>query len=49
MSSIFSHLNSIGHAASLDDFQILSSCSSPDELLVRESLPISKYKPSLNI
>ena len=49
MSSIFSHLNSTGHTASLDDFQILSSCSSPDELLVRESLLISKYKPSLNI
>ena len=49
MSSIFSHLNSTGHTASLDDFQILSSCSSPDELLLRESLLISKYKPSLNI
>ena len=49
MSSIFSHLNSTGHTASSDDFQILSSCSSPDELLVRESLLISKYKPSLNI
>ena len=49
MSSILSHLNSTGHTASLDDFQILSSCSSPDELLVRESLLISKYKPSLNI
>ena len=49
MSIIFSHLNSTGHTASLDDFQILSSCSSPDELLVRESLLISKYKPSLNI
>ena len=49
MSSIFSHLSSTGHTASLDDFQILSSCSSPDELLVRESLLISKYNPSLNI
>ena len=49
MSSILLHLNSTGHTASLDDFQILSSCSSPDELLVRESLLISKYKPSLNI
>ena len=49
MSSILSHLNSTGHTASLDNFQILSSCSSPDELLVRESLLISKYKPSLNI
>ena len=46
--SILSHLNHTGHTACLDDFKILSSCSSPDELLIRESLLISKFKPSLN-
>ena len=44
MSSILPHLNSTGHTASSDDFQILSSCSSPDELLVRESLFITGRK-----
>ena len=39
---IFSHLSHSGHTAPLDDFKILSSCSSPDELHVRESLLISK-------
>jgi uncharacterized protein YcfL len=48
LTSIFSHLSHSGHTASLDDFKILSSCSSPDELLVRESLLISKLKPTLN-
>jgi hypothetical protein len=38
LTSIFSHLSHSGHTASLDDFKILSSCSSPDELLVCESL-----------
>jgi hypothetical protein len=48
LTSIFSHLSHSGHTASLVDFKILSSCSSPDELLVRESLLISKLKPTLN-
>ncbi len=48
LTSIFSHLSHSGHSASLDDFKILSSCSAPDELLVRESLLISKLKPTLN-
>ena len=47
MSSI--HLGSTGHSASLNDFKIISCCSSPDELLIRESLLINKLKPSLNL
>ena len=35
-------------AASLNDFKILSSCSSASETLVKESIIISKLKPSLN-
>ena len=31
-----------------DDFSILTSCSSTFELLLRESLLISKFQPSLN-
>ena len=38
-----------GHAISPDGFSILSSCSSSFELLLRESLLISKLKPSLNV
>ena len=38
-----------GHSASLNDFKIISCCSSPDELLIRESLLINKIKPSLNL
>jgi hypothetical protein len=49
LSSIFQHLNKTGHTASLDDFKILSSCAFHDELMIRESLLISKFKPSLNI
>ena len=49
MSSILSHLDSTGHSASLNDFKIISCCSSPDELLIRESLLINKLKPSLNL
>jgi hypothetical protein len=48
-SSIFSHLTSTGHTASIDDFKILSSCSDDQELLIHESFPISKMKPSLNV
>ena len=49
MSNIFSHLNSTGHSANFDDFEILSSCSDTCELLILESLLISKPKPSLNV
>ena len=47
-SSILSHLSETGHSASLNDFRILSSCSSSSELLAKESLPIRKLNPSLN-
>ena len=46
-SSIREHHQSSGHPISPDDFSILSSCSSSFELLSRESLLISKLKPSL--
>ncbi len=49
MSSIFSHLNTTGHSANFDDFKILSSCSGNCELIIHESLLISKLKPSLNV
>ena len=49
MSSIFSHLKTTGHTASFDDFQILSSCSDDCELMIHESLLISKLKPTLNV
>ncbi len=48
LTSIFSHLSHSGHTASLDNFKILSSFFSPDELLVRKSLFISKLEPTLN-
>jgi hypothetical protein len=50
MSSILSHLDSTGHTASLNDFKIISCCSSPDELLIQKvfsltnSNPLSTYK-----
>ena len=47
-SNIRDHHQSSGHPVSPDDFSILSSCSSSFELLLRESLLISKLKPSLN-
>ena len=46
-SNIRDHHQSSGHPISSDDFSILSSCSSSFELLLRESLLISKRKPSL--
>ena len=42
LTSILQHLDATGHTASLDDFKIISSCSSSDEL-------ISKLKPTLNV
>ena len=47
-SNIRNRHQSSGHPISHDDFSILSSCSSPFELLLRERLLISKLKPSLN-
>ena len=47
MSSIFSHLKTTGHTANFDDFEILSSCSDDRELMIHESLLISKLKPTL--
>ena len=51
LTSILQHLNNTGHdhTASPDDFKILSSCPSSDELIIRESLLISKLKPCLNV
>ena len=49
MSSISSHINSTGHSANFDDFKIISSCSDTYELMIHESLLISKLKPSLNV
>ena len=48
MSSVFSHLNSNGHSADFDDFEILFSCSDTYELMIHESLLIYKLKPFLN-
>ena len=41
------HHQATGHPVSPDDFSILSTCSSSFELLLRESLLISKLKPTL--
>ena len=49
MSSIFSHLNTTGRSANFDDFKILFSCSDFCELMIHESLLISKLKISLNV
>ena len=48
-SSIHSYISAFGHLASFDDFKIISSCSDSYELLIHESLLISKLKPSLNV
>ena len=47
-SNICDHHQASGHPISPDDFSVLSTCSSCFELLLRESLLISKLKPSLN-
>ena len=49
MSSILSHINTSGHPASFDDFQILSSSSDSYELMIHESLLVNKYKLNLNV
>ena len=43
---ILQHLNTTGHTVFLDDFKILSSCPSSDELIIRESLLVSKLGPT---
>ena len=48
LSNIRDHHQSSGDPISPDHFSILSSCSSSFELLLRDSLLISKLKPSLN-
>ena len=45
-SSIFSHLKTTGHTA---NFEIPSSCSDDRELMIHESLLISKFKLTLNV
>ena len=47
-SSILTHSTQTNHSISFHDLSILSSCNSPFELLIRESLLINKNKPSLN-
>ena len=47
-SNILYHHQSSGHPIDPDDFSILTSCSSTFELLLRESLLVSKFQPSLN-
>ena len=47
-SSVLDHSTETCHPISLNDFSVLSSSSSTLELLIRESLLISKFKPSLN-
>ena len=47
MRRLFADLS--GHSASFDDFKILSSCADTGELMIHESLLISKLKPSLNV
>ena len=44
-SSILTHSTQTSHSISFHDFSILSSCNSPLELLIRESLLINKHKP----
>ena len=46
--NIRDHHQPSGHPISPDDLSILSFCSSSFELLLRETLLISKLKPSLN-
>ena len=49
MSSIFSRLKTTGHTANFEDFEILSSCLDDCELMIHESLLISKLKPTPNV
>ena len=47
-SSVLAHHKQTGHSLSIDDFSVLSTSSSNFELLLRESLLIKKFNPSLN-
>ena len=42
-------LKTTGHTANFEDFEILSSCPDDCELMIHESLLISKLKPTLNV
>ena len=46
--SVLAHHKQTGHDISFDDFSILSSASSQLDVLLQESLLISKLNPSLN-
>ena len=48
LTSILSHHQETNHPVSFEDFKILSSSLFEYELLLHESLLISKFKPSLN-
>ena len=41
--------NPNGHTVCLDDFKVLSSVMCLSDLMIRESLLISKFEPSLNV
>ena len=46
--SVLMHSKNTGHPILYDDFSILASGTSQFRVLIRESLVISKLKPSLN-
>ena len=48
LSSVLSHQKQTGRNVSLDDFSVLSSGASELNVLIGESLLISKLQPSLN-
>ena len=48
MSGILAHIHTTKHQISPSDFKILSTASSEADLLIRESLFISKLNPILN-
>ena len=48
LSAIQAHTRTTCHPISFDDFSIMSYCNTASELLIRESLLISKFKPELN-
>ena len=47
-SSVLAHHKQTGHSISIDGFSTRSTSSSNFELLLRESLLIKKFNPSLN-
>ena len=48
-SSVLSYSCASGHKVVFDNFKILSSCSDSYELMIRKTLLINKYKPTLNV